>query len=62
MLDADRIIFIGTSFSVNITAMALEIAIGQNIPIEIVDPQPVAVDYANCCYHRMTAAEYIRQA
>lgn len=61
MLDAERIVFIGTSFSVNITAMALEIAVRQNTPIEIVDPQPITVDYANCSYHRMTAAQYICQ-
>ena len=41
MLDADRIIFMGTSFSVNITQMALEIAISHDKPIEVVDPPPI---------------------
>jgi len=60
MEDADRIIFIGTSFSVNITQIALEIAAGNNIPVEIVDPEPVNPGYPGIIYHRMTASEYIR--
>ncbi|NRA56004.1 MAG: sirtuin [Gammaproteobacteria bacterium] len=61
MLNADRIIFIGTSFSVNITQMALDIAQSQATPIEIVDPNPVLIDYALVTYHKMTALEYIKQ-
>ncbi|MGB0495782.1 MAG: SIR2 family NAD-dependent protein deacylase [Kangiellaceae bacterium] len=60
MANADRIIFIGTSFSVNITQMALETAMAFQTPIEIVDPEPVEVGYANVTYHRMTALEYIK--
>jgi NAD-dependent deacetylase len=60
MVDADRIIFIGTSFSVNITQMALEIAVSQNTPIEIVDPKPVKIDYDLVTYHQMTAMQYIQ--
>ncbi|MCF6193315.1 MAG: hypothetical protein L3J46_03150 [Kangiellaceae bacterium] len=60
MLDADRIIFIGTSFSVNITQIALEIAMSQNTPIEIVDPSPVKITYDNVSYHSMKASEYIQ--
>ncbi|SFC66200.1 SIR2 family NAD-dependent protein deacylase [Pseudoalteromonas denitrificans] len=59
MLQASRIIFIGTSFSVNITQMAIEIARKKNIPIEIVDPQPCHILHANVTYHSMTASEYI---
>jgi NAD-dependent deacetylase len=59
MLRADRIVFMGTSFSVNITMMALDIARGRDIPIEIVDPDPVDVGYWNATYHRLTAREYI---
>ena len=59
MIDADKIIFIGTSFSVNITQMALEIAISQNTPIEIVDPSPVKIPYELVTYHAMKASLYI---
>ena len=59
MFDANRIVFMGTSFSVNITQMALDIANTNNTPVEIVDPDPVKVHYRNTSYHRMTAAEYI---
>jgi NAD-dependent deacetylase len=57
---ADRIIFMGTSFSVNITNMALESAIKYNIPVEVVDPNPVILPYKNVIYHRCTASEYIK--
>lgn len=60
MLNASRIIFMGTSFSVNITQMALETAREQQIPVEVVDPNPVILPYAKVIYHRMTAAEYIK--
>ena len=62
MMNADRIIFMGTSFSVNITMMALETAARQNIPIEIVDPAPVTIRYQNTTYHTMTALQYINQS
>ncbi|GAA3919393.1 SIR2 family NAD-dependent protein deacylase [Litoribacillus peritrichatus] len=62
MIDADKIIFMGTSFSVNITQMALEIAVTQNKPIEVVDPYPVRIPYENTTYHRMKASEYIERA
>ena len=61
MADADCIVFMGTSFSVNITQMALEIAESQNTPIEIVDPEPVKVSYDNVTYHAMKASEYIQK-
>ena len=53
-----KIIFIGTSFSVNITSIALKIAISRGIEIEIVDPDPVQLNHNNIVYHRMTAEEY----
>ncbi len=59
MWKADKIIFIGTSFSVNITQMAFETAIQRSIPIEVVDPEPVNLPYANVIYHAMPASEYI---
>jgi NAD-dependent deacetylase len=61
MLAAERMVFMGTSFSVNITMMALETAMAGGIPIEIVDPQPVTVPYANTQYHAMTAMRYIKE-
>ena len=59
MMDADRIVFMGTSFSVNITQMALSIAHSQGKPVDIVDPEPVYIDYSLTTYHEMTAEEYI---
>ncbi|WOJ92433.1 Sir2 family NAD-dependent protein deacetylase [Congregibacter variabilis] len=62
MRDATRMVFMGTSFSVNITMMALETAMARGIPIEIVDPEPVTVPYENTTYHAITALAYIEQA
>jgi len=62
MLTADKIIFIGTSFSVNITQMALDTAFSMNIPVEIVDPKPVKIGYKLATYHEMKASEYIQLA
>lgn len=59
MLLCDRMVFMGTSFSVNITNMALQVAVERGIPVDVVDPDPVQVPYANTCYHRMSAMEYI---
>ena len=42
MREADKIIFMGTSFSVNITQMALEIAYQQQTPIEIRIPVSIS--------------------
>lgn len=61
MLAADRMVFMGTSFSVNITMMALDVARAQHTPIEIVDPEPVNVHYEGTTYHAMTASEYIQR-
>jgi NAD-dependent deacetylase len=60
MIEADRMVFMGTSFSVNITQMALEVAMTKNIPIEIVDPNPIEIPYQNTTYYRMKASEYIQ--
>ena len=59
MNDARRFIFLGTSFSVNITSMALEKAINQNSIVEIVDPSPVDLRIKNIIYHKKTALDYI---
>ena len=61
MLLADKMVFIGTSFSVNITSMALEFAISKGISIEIVDPKPIEISYKNASYFEMSAVEYIEK-
>ena len=61
MKKASRIVFIGTSFSVGITQMALDIARYNQIPIEVVDPNPVQLFHPDVTYHRMTALEYIQK-
>ena len=58
MNDAKKIIFIGTSFSVNITSIALRIAISRGIEVEIVDPNPIKINYDKVKYHQMNAEEY----
>jgi NAD-dependent deacetylase len=63
MAEAARMVFIGTSFSVNITAIALRTALQRGIPVEIVDPAPVDLGIpdgmADVTYHRMTAKEWV---
>ncbi|WNC73552.1 Sir2 family NAD-dependent protein deacetylase [Thalassotalea psychrophila] len=62
MMAADKMVFIGTSFSVNITQMALRSGINNRIPIEIVDPDPIELPYEYVTYHKMKASEYIQKA
>ena len=57
--DAQRIEFMGTSFSVNITSIALRTALSNEANIEVVDPQPINLGYERIEYHKMTAAEYV---
>lgn len=61
MFEAERMVFMGTSFSVNITQIALEVAARRGIPVEVVDPQPVNLYYAQVTYHAMRACEYIER-
>ena len=61
MLLAEKMVFMGTSFSVNITAMALEAAISKGIEVEIVDPEPIEIPYKNTSYFQMSAVEYIEK-
>ena len=60
MNSAKKMIFIGTSFSVNITSIALRIGMSNNIPIEIVDPKPVKLNYPNIKYFEMSGEEYCK--
>ena len=59
MDQAESMVFIGTSFSVNITAIALRMGVARRIPIDIVDPEPVDLGVPDITYHAMTAAAYI---
>ena len=59
MDQADSMVFIGTSFSVNITAIALRVGVARRIPVDIVDPEPVDLGVPDITYHAMTAAAYI---
>jgi NAD-dependent deacetylase len=61
MRQADKMVFMGTSFSVNITNIALDIARKNNIEVEVIDPNPVILPYANVTNHKMTALEYIHR-
>ena len=59
MQKAKKIIFLGTSFSVNITSIALNYGLSNNTTIEIVDPNPINLELENIKYFKMTAEEYI---
>ena len=59
MHNAQRIVFMGTSFSVNITSIALRTAISNEAAIEVVDLQPIDLGYERIDYHRMTAADCV---
>ena len=60
MSKAKKVVFLGTSFSVNITSIALRYAVSNNAQIEIVDPLPKKIAYNNTKYFRMTAKKYIK--
>ncbi len=59
MQDARRVVFIGTSLSLNITSIALCTALTNEAAIELVDPQPIDLGYERIEYNRMTAADYV---
>ncbi|MBF95703.1 MAG: sirtuin [Pelagibacterales bacterium] len=59
MQKSKKITFLGTSFSVNITTIALNIANINNADIEIVDPNPIDLNINKAKYHKMTARQYI---
>ena len=58
---ADSVVFMGTSFSVNITSIALRYALSNNARIEIIDPDPIDLNISGIKYHKMTASEYISE-
>ena len=63
MNSATRMVFMGTSFSANFTAIALLTAVRRGIPVEIVDPEPIDLTagfgipagMVEISYHAMTA-------
>ncbi len=57
---AERFVFMGTSFSVNITSIALRYALQNNAKIEIVDPKPMKLNYPNIKYFEMSGEEYCK--
>ena len=59
MSTATRFVFMGTSFSVNITNIALRAAIMTGAEIDVVDPSPVDLNIDRVTYHAMSAAEFI---
>ena len=61
MMRADKMVFMGTSFSVNITNIALDIAMTNNIEVEVVDPDPVILPYRHTQYFKMSALDYIQK-
>jgi len=61
MQKADKIVFMGTSFSVNITNIALDTAMKNQIEVEVVDPDPVILPYKHVTYFKGKALDYIQQ-
>ena len=62
MSTATRFVFMGTSFSVNITNIALRAAIMTGAEIDVVDPSPIDLNIDRVTYHAMSAAEFIARA
>jgi NAD-dependent deacetylase len=62
MTSATRFVFMGTSFSVNITNIALRAAIMTGAAIDVVDPSPIDLNIDRVSYHAMSAAEFIANA
>lgn len=59
MREAEHFVFMGTSFSVNITNIALRYALASGAKIEVVDPEPVDLELKGITYHQMTAQTYV---
>ena len=59
MREAEHFVFMGTSFSVNITNIALRYALASGAKIEVVDPEPVDLGLKGVTYHQMTAQAYV---
>ncbi len=59
MQDADFFVFMGTSFSVNITNIALRYALANGASIDVVDLNPIELGLPNVTYFPMSAADYV---
>ncbi|NBR34583.1 MAG: sirtuin, partial [Rhodobacteraceae bacterium] len=59
MARAQRFVFMGTSFSVNITNIALRFALTNEAEIDVVDPNPIDLGLEHVEYHRMSAQDYV---
>ena len=59
MSEATEFVFLGTSFSVGFTQIALDIAKQNEAKVIIVDPEPKNVNYENVKYLKITANAYI---
>ena len=59
MVSASEFVFIGTSFNVNITDIALKYALQNNAKITVIDKNPVNLGFENVIYKKMTAENYI---
>ena len=59
MREAEHFVFMGTSFSVNITNIALRYALASGAKIEVVDPEPVDLGLKGITYHQMTSQTYV---
>ncbi len=57
---ADKFVFIGTSFNVNITSIALRFALDRGCEITVVDPKPIDLNIPKIQYLKMTAQDYIK--
>ena len=60
MSNANHFVFMGTSFSVNITNIALRFALQNEAKIEIVDPDPIELGIQGITYHKLKAQDYIK--
>ena len=58
--EANKYVFLGTSFSVNFTSMALKQALLNDASIEIVDPKPIDLGLKNVIYHKISAQQYVK--
>ena len=59
MQTAERMVFMETSFSVNITNIALRYAMMSGASIDVVDPDPVDIGILDVVYHKMSAQDFI---
>lgn len=52
-------VFMGTSFSVNITNVSLRYAFADGVSIDVVTPNPFELEIPKIRYFRMSASDYV---